>query len=399
MARISSKRIISDLRVIACGSFSEQYPRYDTLWEGLSRLGFQRLIDLRHCQNFIARLRYHGKNGVNSKSMFHLIIGKARSFCSITKYAISISLTARKEKIDIIFVFSENLFLAVCLGMLKLFHGARVYLDLFYSAYLAEKSNPSGRFNIVTIYILEFLSCKFADRLICITTEYASYFQNLYKIREDNFSIVPDGVQDIWFDEPLGNNEVNHHKRVLYWGNYLVYHGLDMVLDAAEELRDNNIEFIFCGSGDKETWVKEEAYRRNLSNVIFKGFIPTTKELIQIVDGADITLGHLKDMVAVKFGLPNKVRLAMARGKPAITIWTKQQEDFYQTKDNPFPPVIQIEPDAKSLAKAILEIVNNPQKAERIGNIARLTVRRLHSLEAVTIALNRSFEKILENPR
>ncbi|MBW1672885.1 MAG: glycosyltransferase [Deltaproteobacteria bacterium] len=395
--RKSGKICVSDLRLLACGFFLEQYPRYDTLWEGLSRLDFQQLIDLRdkrvYNDKYIESQRYE-----ESRGSFHSLARKIRSLYRIPRYAISISNTAYRKKVDVIFVFPGNLLLVICLGLLKFLHHAKVYFDLFDSEYLTARRHSIGRFSIVTCYILELLSSKFADELICVTPEYASYYQNLYKIRDDKLNVVIDGIQDIWFDEPAGiSHEVHRPKRVLYWGNFLFLHGFDLILDAAEELRNEDIEFILCGRGDKEAWIRQEAQKRNLSNVILKGFVPTTKELIHIIDGSDITLGHFRDIYAINFGSANKVREGMARGKPVITIWTKQQEDLYQTKDNPFPPLIQIEPSAKSLAKAIIEILNDPLKAERIGKKARSTAKRLLGIEAITSALKESLEKTLEN--
>lgn len=389
------KMRVSDLRVLACGFFLEQYPRFDTLWEALSRLGLQQLIDLRDKRvlndEYFEKLRDD-----EGRSTFHKIVGKIHSLYYLSRYAISISKKARQEKVDIIFIFPVNLFLAVCLGMLKLLHGARVYFDLNTSAYSATRTHSPGSFQIAEVYILEFLSIKFADRLICPTPEYANYYKELYKTRDDKFSVVIDGVQDIWFEQPVDIvQEVHSTKRVLYWGNFLAQHGLDMILDSAEELRDDNVEFVFCGKGGKEAWLKEEIRRRNLSNVVFRGFAPTTEELIHIIDSADCTLGHLRNMHDTRLAPSNKVKQGMARRKPVITIWTRQKEDLYQTKDNPLPPLIQIEPGAKALTEAIREIVNNPQKAEQVGNIARSTVKRLHSIEVVTSALRESLEKTL----
>ena len=48
----------------------------------------------------------------------------------------------------------------------------------------------------------------------------------------------------------------------------------------------------------------------------------------------------------------------------------------------------------KELAKAIMEVIKDLQKAEKIGNAARLTVKRLHGVEAVTSQLRKSFGRI-----
>lgn len=389
---------ISDLRVLACGVALEQYPRDDMLWKGLSKLDLAKLIDLRHVQNYLEvyqnSMNKKDATRTKNRSIFRRIVRQVYSRYSFFKYMVSILRTIRKEKIDIVFVFPRNYHLAICLGLLKFFHGAKVYFDLYVSMYSIAISNSLGRFAVIRSWLKEFLSIKLADRLICQTPEYARYFSKLYKTRIDKFSAVHIGVQDVWFDEPVSiSHEVQRPKRVLYWGTFLIQHGLDVIIDAAEELRNENIEFIFCGGGRKEAWVKEEVRKRKLRNVVFKGFIPTTKELIHLVDTADVCLGFFRDTHDTRFIIPIKVQQGMARGKPVITLWSKQQEDIYQTKDNPFPPLILINPDSKSLAKAIMEVVEDPQKGKKIGDAARLAVKRLHGVEAVTSALRKGFEK------
>ena len=385
--RESSKGGVSTLRLIACGSFIEGYPRYDTLWQALSRLGLQQLIDLREKitvgSEELDRLRAE-----QNKGALRRIPGEIRSAFRLLRNAVSVTRTARRGKTDIIFVFPANFFLTICLGILKVFHGARVYFDLYTSAYSAARTHTPTRLRIVRAYILEFLSSLFADRLICLTPEYARYYRKLYKMRADKFSVIPDGVQDIWLEEPAHTKQgVHHAKRVIYWGNYLAQHGLEMILDAAEQLKDENIEFILCGRGNRETWVREEIKRRNLDKIVLKGFIPTTEGLIRIVDSADVVLGHLRDMHDTPLSASNKLKQGMARGKPVITVWTKQKEDLYQTKDNPVPPFVQIKPAAEELTRAIRDLAANPQRAKQIGEIARSTVKRLHGIEAITSAL------------
>jgi glycosyltransferase involved in cell wall biosynthesis len=386
---------VSDLRVIACGFFLEGYPRYDTIWEAMSHLGLRGLIDLRD-RVVVDSQQVDKLHAVQGEGRFHQITGRIRSAFRLSAYAASIMRTARREKADIIYIFPSNFFLTICLGLSKPFHHARVYFDLYTSGYSAAKTHSPGKFKIAEAYTLEFLSSKLADQLICLTPEYVGYLGKLYGIRPDKLNVVRDGIQDIWLDQAVHNGREDHHAvRVLYWGNYLVFHGLDLILDSAEELKDENIEFVFCGKGGQDVWVREEAGRRKLSNVIFKGFIPTTEELIQQVDSADIALGHLRVMHDNYLAESNKLKQGMARGKPVITVWTRQKEDLYGTRDNPVPPLVQIKPGPGALTAAIRELANNRERARWIGENARLMEKKLHSVNAITPSLGDAFTKAL----
>ena len=114
----------------------------------------------------------------------------------------------------------------------------------------------------------------------------------------------------------------------------------------------------------------------------------------------DMTVQFLERSLHEKILLYNDLLLCFKEEKEALVnvdldrLWhiSKKKEELYQTKDNLFPPIIQIRSEAKSLTKAIREIINNPEKAKKIGDIARSTVQRLHGIEAITSAVRESLD-------
>jgi glycosyltransferase involved in cell wall biosynthesis len=392
--RKSTIKSISNFKVITCGYSTEGFPRNDTLWEALSQLGLKELIDLRdnvvltseqidiiNAQKNLPILKKIGRKIV---SLYHLY-RKANTIIRLT----------RQKKVDVIFVFHGNFFLAIYLGMLKRFHGASVYFDLYCAAYSTKRTdNPRG-FEVLETNILTFFSGKFAERLACLTEEYGDYYRRKYKMSAEKLVVIPDGIQNIWFTQPVDVSKKSHRRtRVLYWGIFIAQHGLDLILDAAEALKNEGIEFVFCGKGEGESRAKEEVHRRNLHNVTFKGFIPTTEELIRVVDSADITFGHLIDIHDVRLSAAIKQLQGMARSKPVIALWTKQKEELYETENNSLPSLVQVEPGAEALTETIRNLMQNPEKAELIGVNARKTVEMIHGIKAITDALKESFAGI-----
>lgn len=363
---MKTKTDVSEPIVIACGIFLEGYPRYDTEWEALSHLSSKQLIDLRMKLDI-------NINPIKRPSIFQTLY-----------YAVKIINNTRKKNADIIFIFSGNFLLTIVIGLTKFLHRATVYYDLYTSAYLSVRTHTPGLFNEIKTFFLEYLTSHLSDGLICLTIEYANFYQATYKIRRDKLSVIYDGVPGIWLEYPGGQEQKSSDKkRVIYWGNYLIHHGLEIVLDAAEKLQNEPIEFVFCGRGRFETAMREEAEQKNLKNIVFKGFIPTIEELIDIVDTADVVLGTFKDYHDTKFSTSNKLKQGMARCKPVITVWTQQQENDYGTKDNPFPAIVQIESNAGALVNAIKDLINNPSKARQIGENARIAVEKMHSVPAL----------------
>jgi glycosyltransferase involved in cell wall biosynthesis len=394
------RTVLSDLRVLVCGTTQKQYPRDDTLWEGLSRLDVEKLIDMRRVQDYIETRQAHlsGRSDKAGRKVFSRLAFEIRVF----RYALSIMRTARREKVNIVFVFSRNHHLAIVLGLLRFYHKASVYFDLHYSRYSAATANSFKKSTVVKNWINEFLCIRLANRLICLTEEYAEYYQRTYMTRINKFSVVHDGVQDVWFEEPASagstdNPEGHKPMLVLYWGGFLIQHGLDIIIGAAEELKDKDIKFVLAGGGWREAYAREEVDKKRLSNVNLVGFIPTTRDLIHLVDRADVTLGQLKDTHDVRLAAANKTKQGMARCKPVIAIWTKQKEDLYRTEGNTCSSLIMIKNvDRDSLAKAILDIMCCPQEAKRIGNAAREVVEKIHRVEMIASALRESFRGAIE---
>ncbi|MFH1624217.1 MAG: hypothetical protein ABID54_03565, partial [Pseudomonadota bacterium] len=88
--RKSSKTDVSDLRVLACGFFLEGYPRWDTLWQALSRSGLKKLIDLRY-KRVLNEKQLDILRAEQGRSAIHRTAGKIRSLYYLSKCAISIS--------------------------------------------------------------------------------------------------------------------------------------------------------------------------------------------------------------------------------------------------------------------------------------------------------------------
>lgn len=212
--RKTGRTPISDLRVLACGVALKQYPRDDMLWEGLSRLDVNKLIDLTQGEDYIEKYQDNlHKDEKKCKSVFCRIARKI----SLFKYILSISRTARKEKVDVIYIFPRNHLLAICLALLSFFHKSKIYFNLHVSSYSIATSNSLGKLAVARSWIREFLSIVLANQLTCLTLGYAGYYQKTYKIGADKFSVVHEGVQDIWFNEPVSiTHEIHRLKRVIY---------------------------------------------------------------------------------------------------------------------------------------------------------------------------------------
>ncbi len=108
---------------------------------------------------------------------------------------------------------------------------------------------------------------------------------------------------------------------VVYAGAHGPANGLDLVLDAAEELKAAcpEVSFVLFGDGVAKAGLVEQAAARGLENVVFRDPVPKA-EIPSILAAADAGLHCLADVELFKTGVsPNKLYDYMAAGLPAIT--------------------------------------------------------------------------------
>lgn len=109
---------------------------------------------------------------------------------------------------------------------------------------------------------------------------------------------------------------------VMYSGNVGQTQRFDMVLDAADRLRDDeSIVFMIVGGGARLQDVQDQASRRRLNNIRFLPYQPKS-ELATSLSAADVQL-VLLDQRMTRLMMPSKLYSALASGTPIVGIGDK----------------------------------------------------------------------------
>lgn len=135
---------------------------------------------------------------------------------------------------------------------------------------------------------------------------------------------IPNGADPEDFDVDRTRQELRSEydlsgTAVVYAGAHGPANGLDLVLDAAEALRDTDVTFVLVGDGVLKRDLMADAEQRRLSNVQFRD--PISKDKIpELFAASDIGLHCLADIPLFHHGVsPNKLYDYMAAGLPVIT--------------------------------------------------------------------------------
>lgn len=166
------------------------------------------------------------------------------------------------------------------------------------------------------------------DHVICLDEPMRELLESQYapKRRKLGFSILPNFERRAMFDGHEsqtrwpGYDELQLADRfvVLYLGNAGYGHRFDAVVNAAERLKGTDAVFLFIGGGSARPWIKAEAEKRGLSNIILHDYIP--KELTpSVMAGAQLGLISLDD-AALGMMSPSKLHAKLAMGLPVLYV-------------------------------------------------------------------------------
>jgi len=108
-------------------------------------------------------------------------------------------------------------------------------------------------------------------------------------------------------------------RTAVYTGAHGPANGLDFLLDAADELRDEELDIVLVGTGPAKEGLERRVREMDLSNVRFMDPIPKS-EIPRLMRAADFGVHVLADVPLFRYGVsPNKVFDYLASGLPMIT--------------------------------------------------------------------------------
>jgi glycosyltransferase involved in cell wall biosynthesis len=173
------------------------------------------------------------------------------------------------------------------------------------------------------------------------------------------------------FPVPRQNNQLidklglRHKKVVMYSGNLGRYQPLEVMIRAANELKKReDIKFVFAGNGGKKKYIQKLAMSMNLENVIFIPF-QSLERLAESLSMADVSLMGIypKNEGVI---MPSKLYGLLAIEKPIICVSDRTSEvvEILDKSGAGFGSAID---DPKELAQKIVELIDYPEKARKMG--------------------------------
>ncbi len=161
-----------------------------------------------------------------------------------------------------------------------------------------------------------------AKAIVSVSPGFLPYLRSV-GVPDEKLYLLPNGVDLSRFapgssrTDVYGEAGVRQPFRVLYSGTVGMAHGLELVIDAGEQLKGSDVALVVVGEGARRKELLAEVERRKLDNVYFLPMQPR-ETMPDWISGADVVLVHLRRTPLFETVLPSKLFEYMGCGKPVL---------------------------------------------------------------------------------
>ncbi len=282
---------------------------------------------------------------------------------------------------DVVLISSPPLFLGLSAWLLGLVKCAPYVLDLrdYWPHAAVALGQLRSRTAIALATNVEMFLYRRAARLVAVTPGMRRLMLER-GIPGHRIALVTNGA-DLECFSPIDGGAPrpgNGRATVLYSGTHGLVHGMEVILDAAELLRDDHrMRFLMVGDGVAKSALQEDARRRSLENVEFAPSLQP-HDLAGVIRDADVCLAST---TAGPFGggtIPVKLFDYMACAKPVVAAVSGDARAVVEESGGG----VAVEPgDARGLADAIVKFLDDPARAAVCGARGREYVCAEYSRE------------------
>lgn len=233
-----------------------------------------------------------------------------------------------------------------------------------------------------------------ADVIVTVGEGYREKLLELTDIHPDRITVIPNGVNITWLNESPPPAPAQHTFTVAYVGTIGMAHGLDVILQAADKLRNHrDIHFLVVGDGAQLQHLQKASANLNLENVEFTGLLDKENARARMAQ-CHACLVHLMNKPLFQTVLPSKLFEAMAMARPILLGVEGHSKAIVQKADAGicFPPE-----DGEALASAILELYQNKERREKMGERGREFVSRHFTRESFAAEYINTFHRLCDD--
>jgi len=225
-----------------------------------------------------------------------------------------------------------------CHDLKSLHFGVLIKIFYYYNTKLIydahEYETQKNGLNIFTkIYnkLKEKLLIRYIDSLITVSNTIAEEYSRLYNIPKPtvilNCPVIDPESEIVRHDIFREKFNISDSTKIfLYQGYFSVGRGIEIILEAFNELNFKDIALVFMGEG---AMIKEIKSNELYENSVYIHPFVASDEIIKHTSSADYGISFIEDIsLSDRYCLPNKLFEYIAAGLPVITSGLPEMEKF-----------------------------------------------------------------------
>jgi glycosyltransferase involved in cell wall biosynthesis len=344
----------------------------------------------------LLKVEYVGKSRVirtfvlplESKGLFNrlLIFG---SFIISSLFALPIV-----GKIDVVWAANPDVFVlvpAVAYGGIKrkpvVSNVDDLIIEDLYDLNLVQRGSAVSR-------LAEFFARVLFAKVKAATPLSPGYIATIarYGVDKRRIQVVKGGV-DLDVFKPQSKRKVGEKFVVLYSGGFSIAYDFEQIFKAAkiiEEL-DANVEFVIQGKGELLGSMRSRFGELNVKNVRIVDKLLSREAVGEFLNQADVLILPLANFKTPYRGMSSKLYEYQAVGKPIISC-SRGLPSVYVKETN--SGLIVCPGDSEALAKAVIELKENPSLARTMGENGRKYVETEASIEAIGLSMKGILQQV-----
>jgi glycosyltransferase involved in cell wall biosynthesis len=303
----------------------------------------------------------------------------------------------RVRDVDLVWGTSPPIFQGVTAWLLARLKRAKFIFEVrdLWPAFAIAVGVLTNHALILASQWLERFLYRRADRMLVNSP---GFIEHIQARGGKDIALVPNGADPSMFDPVSDGADFRCEQGlsdkfvVLYAGAHGMSNDLDIVLDAADQLRArSDIVIAFVGDGKEKSALMERAARIGLENVKFIAPVPKT-EMGQALAASNACIAILKPIEMYKTVYPNKVFDYMAAGRAVILAIDGV---IRQVVEKAAAGICIPPGDAGRLAAAIRLLANDPHGTKQMGMRGRKAIEAQFDRRKLSSEMAEIFEQLI----
>jgi colanic acid biosynthesis glycosyl transferase WcaI len=235
-----------------------------------------------------------------------------------------------------------------------------------------------------------------ADAVTPISPGYVETLSNKYWVQRNRIHVVRGGVDLSVFKPHAQRHNADRRFVVLYSGAFSVAYDFEQIFRAAEivQKEHDDVEFVIQGVGELLGSMYSMVDEFKVKNVKIVDKLLSREEVAELLDQADVLVLPLVEYQKPYSGMSSKLYEYQAVGKPIICC-SRGLPSVYVKETN--SGLIVYPGDYEALAKAVIELKENPELASMMGENGRKHVEAEASVEAIGLRMKEIFQVLILN--